>query len=374
MRRSRCHVPERDAPSTSWPLAVPPLPGEAASSWVVRASRVYNETPHSFARFVWGVLPIWNRDCDAALTDDALSELGRRLNTSREEATATGLRPFIQRLGGVNALTPGLLRIGIFHRLRRRHGQQYCPVCLAGDPTPYFRRIWRLVFMISCSEHGCLLRDACPDCDAPIIAHRTPDLQLARCWSCEASLSGQPVAAPARIAQIQQVVWKHWEAGTIYIGEHEVSFPDWLVGIRIFFRALGRQSVRRRLSEAVEEAIGLDPTRPPKPGPLELSRVADRAALLPAAIGLIDEWPELLMKVCTKAGLRLGDLIDPLREKAPEWMEAAITQLPHQRRPRRKTRRRPQSLAISVATARRQIDLSSAIKERLDALEAGAAP
>lgn len=374
MPKPRCPVSACDPPSTAWPLKIPPLPGEIASSWIVRAARAYDETPHAFARFVWGALPVWTRDCDATLTHDALCELGHRLNTRSEEATATGLRPFISRLGGTNALTPGLLRIGVFHRLRRRHGQQYCPVCISGDQKRYLRRDWRLAFMVSCPEHGCLLCDACPDCDAPITAHRTPDLQVDCCWNCEAQLGGQPVGAPAAVVYAQRSIWKHWESGTVPIGDDVISFPDWLAGIRILFRALGRQGGDRRLPKAAERIFEVDPARLSKVGPLEHSRVTDRATLLPAAVGLVDAWPERLIKVCTDAGLRLGDLIDPLREKAPPWMEAAIAQLPHVRRPRRKMRRRSGTLDISVAEARHQIDLASTIKDRLDKLESGAEP
>jgi hypothetical protein len=187
-------------------------------------------------------------------------------------------------------------------------------------------------------------------------------------------LNGQPVTAPEAVVFAQQSILKYWESGTVPIGNDVVSFPDWLAGIRILFRALGRQGGDRRLPKAAERVFEIDSARLSKAGPLEHSRVTDRATLLPAALELVDAWPERLIKVCTDAGLRLGDLIDPLREKVPPWMEVAIAQLPHVRRPRRKIRRRFRTPAISVAEARRQIDLASTIKDRLDKLEPGAEP
>src|SRR5699024_7518501 len=81
---------------------------------------------------------------------------------------------------------PWLLALGT--RNRARHGgQQFCPLCLAQDPTPYFRRAWRLAWHVGCSIHEVLLNDACPACQAPIEPHRltAEDKYLAQCSRCK---------------------------------------------------------------------------------------------------------------------------------------------------------------------------------------------
>ena len=39
---------------------------------------------------------------------------------------------------------------------------QFCPLCLAEDAQPYFRRDWRLATTIACARHGGRLLDRCP--------------------------------------------------------------------------------------------------------------------------------------------------------------------------------------------------------------------
>ena len=163
-------------------------------------------------------------------------------------------------------------------------------------------------------------------------------------------------------------MWAHWTSGQIRIGEEQIPFPDWLAGIRMLFRALGRQSGRRRLSHAVVQIANPVPLPQSALGPLEISRLADRTAWLPLILWSVDHWPDRLMDICMNANLRLGDLIDPSREHAPNWMRAVISKLPYQTRPRQNARKRQSSLKTSVAAARLQIDLPAAITERLNAL------
>lgn len=44
---------------------------------------------------------------------------------------------------------------------------QFCPDCLRGDSTPYFRRHWRYAFMTTCAVHATRLETHCPWCDRP---------------------------------------------------------------------------------------------------------------------------------------------------------------------------------------------------------------
>jgi hypothetical protein len=41
---------------------------------------------------------------------------------------------------------------------------QFCPLCLAEDETPYFRRRWRRASVMTCRRHGRALLDRCPSC------------------------------------------------------------------------------------------------------------------------------------------------------------------------------------------------------------------
>ena len=73
-----------------------------------------------------------------------------------------------------------------------KFGMQACPLCLAEDEEPYFRRSWRLAFVVSCPQHQCLLVDRCPTCGEPIRFQRSalqwfhsPIKAMTRCYKCK---------------------------------------------------------------------------------------------------------------------------------------------------------------------------------------------
>ncbi len=374
MPRKRWLVRVGETHPGAWPLKIPPLPGEITTSWIVRAALAYGETPTGFARLVWGNLPVWNRDCDTHLTQEGLCQLATRLRVSENDAIATSLRSAIARLGGTNVLTSGLLRIGVFHRVRRRHGQQFCPRCLGEDLVPYMRHDWRLGFLLYCINHGCLLRDACPVCDAPVTVHRSPNSQIDRCWKCDATLVASSEVAPECVVQTQDLIWKHWASGTILVSGAIISFPEWLAGVRILFHALGR---RGRLKDLAIDQHWIDPASSPESlhtRLLETSRITDRAARLPLAIELADAGPDRHLKVCIDANLRLGDFYDPKRVVPPLWIRALLASFPYESKPRKKRRDRPNRSKLSVENARRRLNLEVAIKRRLNSLDAKSKP
>src|SRR5262249_54090846 len=64
-------------------------------------------------------------------------------------------------------------------------------MCLRNDEEPYFRRMWRLGFIVACPSHGVILRDSCPKCGKPACPHRVSldDPSLRHCYNCRANLS-----------------------------------------------------------------------------------------------------------------------------------------------------------------------------------------
>jgi TniQ len=159
---------------------------------------------HSLAKQLVGDLNIWNRDLDVMAPQILLQALVRRTGTSYQTALLTSHRS----LEGILFETAAADRqnfmirpVGVYHRTRRNHGEQYCPICLEQN-TPYFRRNWRLKLFPVCTSHGILLRDACPDCDAPIIPFRGG---LTSCHICKAQLSKVPKKfASASVIQLQR--------------------------------------------------------------------------------------------------------------------------------------------------------------------------
>jgi hypothetical protein len=357
----------------SWRLPLRPFEDELLSSWIVRAARKCADSPHTFASHVWGQLPVWTRDVDRCLLPKALGTLADHLGVTRDQATSTSLREFAERLGCSNPMSagyiPGLLPVGIYHRLRRRFGQQYCPVCLSTDMTPYMRREWRLAFVYGCQQHRCLLRDACPTCDAPLAIHRSPGLALERCSNCGGHLAIEALSTVAIDWGVQKDLLDAWRSA--YCGS--LDFSGWLAGVRLVYRGLARPEGQRLLELSCAARATAPTVRKGNwSSVLELSRIEQRAQLLPFAVRLLDQWPEQFISICRAADARSGLFVDLTRCSAPEWMLKVLREtIPCQRRIgrgiRQATKRRKKRY-VSMKKLRQGLSLSDLIRKRCSAL------
>ena len=118
---------------------------------------------------------IWNRDIDRFARPELFALLEEHTHQPLHVPRALSLQYYEGilfeelREGGI---APWLIPLGVYHRLRKRAGIQYCPLCLAEDDVPYFRRRWRLAFYIACGKHHCQMESGCSLCGSPIAYHR----------------------------------------------------------------------------------------------------------------------------------------------------------------------------------------------------------
>lgn len=136
-------------------MRLPPKPDESASSWLFRCARAHGESPHGFARWIWGHGVVWTRDADRSLSSDALLQLALRMDVPPQIALGTSLMEYEGRCVGkrvTRGVAPGILALGVYHRTRRRHGQQFCPTCIAEDEEPYYRKrsFLSILFVTAC--------------------------------------------------------------------------------------------------------------------------------------------------------------------------------------------------------------------------------
>lgn len=296
---------------------------------------------------------MWNRDLDRFLTFRDLTKLADHLGINPDAGRATSLRPHAARLKGLGSgLTPGILRLGVFHRTRRLHGQQYCPECLAEDPQPYFRREWRLAFVFACRRHRRPLRDGCPHCDTPVVFHRSPALEFSRCHVCGGNLLIPNAAAPVGTISCQDKLLVWWDRGSVPLGDRQISFVSWLAGARVLFHAL--QAI---VPDEFQRSV-----------PLEIARVELRARLLSAAMWLTEVWPARLRRALSLAGLPASAVMDVRRSPAPRWLAATICETLDYR-----PRSRRQSGEVMAANRAEPIDLADLISIRLDGIPAAGA-
>ncbi len=188
-----------------WSRPQPPLKGELLTSCLARNAQAHGTTPYRLLALFWQRDPVWERDFDrdpGALRRcgishgrrDWLTDFAECLKTDRrvvEAATLLGWRAVLGGEGRPLGDTPLVLSAGVHHRTRTLHALQHCPACLA-DGTPFFRKEWRLGFVVACERHRAWLMDACPHCDAPVVPHRSMTPLITDCHECGRSVMDAP--------------------------------------------------------------------------------------------------------------------------------------------------------------------------------------
>lgn len=159
-----------------WPVHLKPYPNELLSSWLVRLAHGHGLKLQTFCAIVFGRdKNIWNRDIDKFAPDWLIEHIAVATGTSIKDVINTTLKSYegiVYETHQSNGNTKWINPLGIYHRTHKHYGLQYCPICLAHDKEPYFRKYWRLAFYTECEKHHILLHDRCPNCGDPINFHR----------------------------------------------------------------------------------------------------------------------------------------------------------------------------------------------------------
>lgn len=223
-----------------WGCMVPLAADELFSTWLARAALGLGCDPLVLTGAVWPRWRAWTRDLDRGLNDDRLRTLVRVSGLDAGRIASASLRPLMGSMTRADlersALWPWVLAQGTRNR-RRFGGLQYCPQCLAGDRSPYFRRKWRLAWMVRCEVHERPLLDACPACGATLEPHRlsAQDGTLGRCATCGSSLLDSANCQDDRAgASFQAAACAALTSGHAGIGSRDVHASEWFDGMRRF--------------------------------------------------------------------------------------------------------------------------------------------
>ncbi len=287
------------------PFHPAPMAEELFSSWLYRVAKGNHPKLHTFCHLNWPKRQIWTRDIDQCADKDLVRDLAELTGTLPSDAQKTLLSSFQGSLfekHQPNGRTLGILPLGVFHRLRKRYGQQYCPRCLANDRVPYFRKSWRLTHVTSCLEHGIRLVDRCDDCGAPIIFFRGDMLV---CHNC-----GFDLRCASRFIAGTQVKWFEarnrlaLQRGYTWLGSNkiEVSIAYFDI-IRQLLRILSFGARSQGLRETVAKRFGGDPS-PIKEDEKTTARKFEhlsthsRYRITELLSPLVQHWPEAFIDTC----------------------------------------------------------------------------
>ncbi|WP_350164609.1 TniQ family protein [Algiphilus sp.] len=348
-------------------LNLPPLPGELASSWLFRLAQARGDTPHGLARTIWGNGIAWTRDLDRSLSTHQQHAVANYASVPFSTVVGTTLQFAELRCANgrrAPAVAPGILAVGVYHRRRRLRGQQVCAECLNEDAAPHYRQQWRLSFVFACVHHSCLLLDACRVCGSPISAYRPSHVGLDRCGECGSPLSrGSSTPCNPHALATQRQLLKAWQSDRFCSKPLDLTFAEWLAGLRIMFSASARSNGAPGLwADAHDSCADAKRENPP----LELSTTERRTLGLSAIVPLTLDWPTRFLQTVRRHDLTQGMVVHPLRKFAPGWLESTIrTHIRPSAKRKRRAKKCPRS-KVSKRKALAHSDASARISERLD--------
>jgi hypothetical protein len=326
------------------PIHPQPLRDEIFSSWLCRIAAANGMKLHTLEVQLWGrTKQIWTRDIDRSIDEETLSLVASLCGTPIAVARETCLRSFEGRLFEVlntKGNSDWVLPAGVFHRVRRRPHMQYCPLCLANDQVPYFRKQWRTAITTFCVVHNVMLRDRCPACQAPVMFYRQemgdrwamPDHHLSRCSTCSFDLS---TATAEKVLVIDQQAFAtlrlqidYMDQGWTWTDKNTFQYSHlYFAVLRNLVQKLSASWTPRRLRWVAQIRLGysIDHLLNGQE-PFEYRDLNVRHVLLQMATWYLLDWPKRLMGIFEVNRCRYSELMREFNN-APYWFVEKMGQL-----------------------------------------------
>ncbi|MCB1734032.1 MAG: TniQ family protein [Gammaproteobacteria bacterium] len=326
-----------------WPVPLRPLPDELLTSWLVRLARAHGLRLHTFCSLYWPRKQMWNRDLDRFADSDVIAVLAEHTGIPYSDAYDTMLRSWehvIFEKCQTRTNSDWILPVGIYHRIRRRHGLQYCPECLGENGLPYFRKSWRLAFVTCCTKHRLRLSDSCPHCGKPVVFHRVNQHQsLAQCPFCDGYLTSR--IAPTTCDELtltwancqQRVLESVLRIGYAEVDGEAVRTQDYFAGLGHLCRLLAHRDLRsQRLRLAISDECGLDLPAIPSREHRSLIRFEDlrcdnRAKILSLAGWLLSDFPRRLARLLEVSHCPDSYWLKHRDLSLPKWISTSVTEI-----------------------------------------------
>ena len=229
--------------SQLWMFHPKPLPDELLSSWLVRIAHGHGMKLLTFFRVALGTTQdLWFRDIDRQVPDWFVRALSEHTGAGVRQIRRASLQDYkgvLYRRYHWSGHQYWLLPLNMVDTSYHHPGMQFCPLCLAEDKEPYFRKRWRVAFYTMCTKHQCMVHDRCPSCGAPVAFHRRElgkfsqvDAGLiTQCHACDFDLRESKIVAPVIFDESVRLMWMP----TLRMLEGDGGNPQYNVG---FFAVL----------------------------------------------------------------------------------------------------------------------------------------
>lgn len=309
-----------------WPAHLKPKDDELLTSWLVRLSIAHGLNLSRFFSIVFSDVKalkddVWIRDLDKFAATEMLEVLAKKTCTSIARVRATGLAAYegvlFDRCNPNGHLT-WIMPVGVDYAIERMPGLQFCPLCLAEDKEPYFRRSWRLSFVVLCTKHRVPMLSRCVECGAAVAFHKPltgieldlPSHSITLCHSCKADLRNsssftiwlKPSIQDDEIefqGHLIEVMNKGW---TEIPGSGVVYSHLYFEVLRRLMRLLSGGRIAWGLRESISKRYGVEnfavEHRSDKNQYIEYLDVSVRRGLLNMTRQLFRDWPNEFIDFC----------------------------------------------------------------------------
>nr|MDO8111192.1 C2H2-type zinc finger protein [Candidatus Sigynarchaeota archaeon] len=170
--------------ATKLAFKVVPFEDESTSSWIIRTLRANLVNSVSFIREKLNI-ELGSVDLDFDTPREIVDFFSSCTDLGQDGITK--LAPMLPAaIKGENSIfAKTFWKTNKWTQGRDTDGARFCPLCLASDPVPYFRRKWRLALNIICEKHRCLLENKCPSCNTIILPNFVSwNQEITTCYNC----------------------------------------------------------------------------------------------------------------------------------------------------------------------------------------------
>lgn len=321
------------------PVHPQPLPNELLTHWFMRLAHSNQVKAQTLADRLFGrQSAFWARDQDKLASPAVILRLADMTGKNPDDLLALTLAPFegiLYQHHNPNGNTRWIMPLGVYHRTRRGYGLQFCPLCLATDAEPYFRRSWRLAFATVCERHGVLMHDRCHRCGAPVaffrreLGHREERQfdPMAKCHACDSDLSHASALDPSAgdahaLIQLRSLVTFHG-MGWLFCGNETYQYGHLFMDVlHRMCNFLSSTKGKNLLAVAVDESqlVAMDVTENGRD--FESRSLKERHYLLLAALWLLMDWPNRFIQSCIQAKTTQSRLLSDW--EPPYWFASEV--------------------------------------------------
>ncbi|WP_417439781.1 TniQ family protein [Idiomarina abyssalis] len=292
-----------------WPIRTRPLDDELLTSWLIRTSFDNFSSPKALTNYIFKQQESWCRDLDRQISSTKLPILSALSNVNEQSLTDLTLKPLISRTTNATLSLAGAWPWLLARRSEHSNTYRslsFCPVCLAGDSKPYFRRKWRLSFVTVCIEHNCHLRDRCPHCQQSIEPHLLKKKELSTCAHCLKNISSfSAQKADPDVIENTSYILNNLYNETQAASQNLFSELDYLIGL---LRRISAQKpeTQQSLFKSVVEPNDLSVFSSCRRFVFDYLSVNERYKILKYALRLLSLGFEFTVRTFWESGLPMG--------------------------------------------------------------------